>query len=275
MSNQITTTQSNPIAPLKKVLESKSVNDRLNEVLQDKKNGFVSSLLEIYRNNKLLQKANPVSVLQAAMVAATVDLPISPSLGFAYVVPYKDVAQFQIGYKGLIQLALRSGQIDRINVIAVPKGALKSYDPLTEEIAVDNSVESDETEGYCAYFRLTNGFEKRTYWTVEKVRKHANRFSQSFRSGRSSPWQTDFDAMAKKTVLKSIISTYAPMSIEMQTAVSKDQVVIDKDGGESFADNESVIDIPSEPDLGDNPELEATGPSIDDVLEAAEKGGGK
>lgn len=268
--------QSNTLAPLKKVLASPSVNDRLNEVLKDRKQGFVTSLLEIYRNSKLLQKANPVSVVQAAIVAATVDLPISPSLGFAYVVPYKDVAQFQIGYKGLIQLAQRSGQISRINCVAVPRGALKSYDPLTEDIDIDWSVEADEVEGYCAYLRLVNGFEKREYWPINKVRKHANRFSQAYRSGRGSPWQTDFDEMAKKTVLKSIIGKYAPMSIEMQTAVSKDQVVIDKDGEESFADNDGAIDVESVPDLGgDNPDLESALPSIDDVIEAAEKGGVK
>lgn len=210
-------------------LKSDAVKQRFAEVLGDKANGFVASMLSVVNNNNLLSKASFDTVYTAAMKAATLDLPIEPSLGFAYIVPYKGQAQFQIGYKGLIQLALRSGQVKKINAGPVYQEQFISYDPLFEELEVDFSKQPKANElpvGYFATLQLTNGFKKLIYWTRERVETHGKKYSQSYNS-KYSPWQTDFDAMARKTLLKSIISTYAPLSTEMQKAIAADNESVD------------------------------------------------
>lgn len=210
-------------------LKSDAVKQRFAEVLGDKANGFVASMLSVVNNNNLLSKASFDTVYTAAMKAATLDLPIEPSLGFAYIVPYKGQAQFQIGYKGLIQLALRSGQVKKINAGPVYQEQFISYDPLFEELEVDFSKQPKANElpvGYFATLQLTNGFKKLIYWTRERVEAHGKKYSQSYNS-KYSPWQTDFDAMARKTLLKSIISTYAPLSTEMRDAIEADNKVVD------------------------------------------------
>jgi recombination protein RecT len=152
------------------------------------------------------------------------DLPIDKNLGFAWIVPYGSRAQFQLGYKGFVQLALRTGQYKNINVIEVKEGQLKAFNPLTEELELDfNEKESEKVIGYAAYFKLSNGFEKTVYWSIEKVKAHAKRFSKTFNNG---PWKTDFDEMAKKTVLKNTLRRWGILSIEMQTAFKTDQAAI-------------------------------------------------
>lgn len=196
-----------------------AVQQRFAEVLKGNEKQFTASLLSIVGNNNLLSKASNASVMTAAMKAAVLNLPIEPSLGFAYIVPYKGQAQFQLGYKGLIQLAIRSGQFKGINAGVIYKAQLRGYDPLFETLDVDFTQPQDEVAGYFASFELVNGFKKLTYWTKEEAEAHGKRFSQSFAKG---PWKTDFDAMAQKTVLKSILSRYAPLSTEMQNAISAD-----------------------------------------------------
>lgn len=203
----------------KDFFNSPAVKERFAEVLKGKETGFITSLLSLIGDNRNLANANPETVYKAAMKAAVLDLPIEPSLGYAYVVPYKNQAQFQLGYKGLIQLAQRSGKYKSINSGIVYKSQLISYNPLFEELEVDFTQPADEVVGYFAAFKLLNGFEKLTFWTKEQAEAHGKRFSKSYNSG---PWKTDFDAMAQKTLLKQIISKYGPLSVEMQEAITSD-----------------------------------------------------
>ncbi|HEP2380315.1 TPA: recombinase RecT, partial [Streptococcus pyogenes] len=180
---------------------------------------FAVSILSVLQGSQSLKSASNESIYAAAMKAAVLNLPIEPSLGRAYLVPYKGQAQFQLGYKGLIELAQRSGQYKNINAGIVYKSQLISYNPLFEELILDFSKPQDEIVGYFAAFKLLNGFEKVSFWTVEKVTAHGKKFSKSFASG---PWKTDFDAMAQKTILKDILSKYGPLSVEMQKAIDED-----------------------------------------------------
>ena len=226
------------------MIGSKSVQDRFEKMLGKKSAGFLSSLLTLVNNNNLLQKANPTSVLAAAATAARLDLPVNPSLGLAWIVPYGNGAQFQLGYRGAIALAMRSGQMKSIVMTEVYEGECKCWNRFTETFEFGDRV-SDNIIGYYARFETVNGFVKATFWTKEEVLKHAKRFSKSFNRG---PWQTDFDAMAKKTVLLSIIKTYAPMSIEMQSAFESDGKVAtfnETTGQEEFIEAE-VLDAQNE-----------------------------
>lgn len=209
----------------KDFFNSPAVKNKISEVVSGKSDQFIASLLSIVNNNKLLSSADNNSILTAAMKAATLNLPIEPSLGFAYIVPYKRQAQFQLGYKGLIQLAIRSGQIKNINSGIIYKAQFKSYDPLFETLEVDFTQPEDEVAGYFATLELLNGFKKLIYWTKERAYNHGKRFSRSF---GNSPWQTDFDAMAQKTLLKQIISKYAPLSTELQEAITDDNKTEDE-----------------------------------------------
>ena len=226
------------------MIGSKSVQERFEKMLGKKSAGFLSSLLTLVNNNNLLQKANPTSVLAAAATAASLDLPVNPSLGLAWIVPYGNGAQFKLGYRGAIALAMRSGQMKSIVMTEVYEGECKCWNRFTETFEFGDRV-SDNIIGYYARFETVNGFVKATFWTKEEVLKHAKRFSKSFNRG---PWQSDFDAMAKKTVLLSIIKTYAPMSIEMQSAFESDgkvATVNETTGQEEFIDAE-VLDAQNE-----------------------------
>lgn len=187
---------------------------------------FATSILQVTSQNNLLITASTESIYQSALVAAMLDLSILPSIGHAYIVPYKGKAQFQIGWKGLVQLALRSGQYEKINVIPVYKSQFKSFNALTENLDADFSQpELGEIVGYVAYFSLKNGFEKTLYWSKEKTKSHGLTYSQTFKKGFGN-WNSDFDSMALKTVLKQILSKWGPLSLEMQTAISADQAVV-------------------------------------------------
>lgn len=211
---------------LKELLRKEDVRKRFEEILGNKAPGFISSIINVANNNPDLQKLDPRKVVACAAVAAAMDLPIDPNLGFAYIVPYKGQPQFQMGYRGYIQLAMRTGAYKTINATHVYEGEIKRWNRITGEIEFsEDGPKSDKVVGYIAYFRLINGFEKYEYWPVERVIAHAKRFSQSFDSERS-PWKTDFDAMATKTVLKHLLSHYGILSIEMQTAIKADQAVI-------------------------------------------------
>ena len=167
-----------------------------------------------------------MSIIGAAMVAATMQLQVIPTLGQCYIIPYGKKAQFQVGYLGLLQLCQRSGQFKKILAAPVHEGEYVSGDEFDEEYVFDKKQKkSDKVIGYMAKFELLNGFTKVAYWDIEKVKAHATKFSQAFRAGFNSPWKSDFDAMAQKTVLKSILK-FAPKSIEMQNAVTFDQSVI-------------------------------------------------
>ncbi|MEC1662976.1 recombinase RecT [Bacillus halotolerans] len=203
---------------MKGLLSSPAVMNRFEEVLGKRASQFTASILSLYNSEKMLQKAEPMSVISSAMVAATLDLPVDKNLGYAWIVPYGGRAQFQLGYKGYIQLALRTGQYKFINCIPVHEGELQKWNPLTEEIEIDfEKRESDAVIGYAAYFELLNGFRKTVYWTKAQVEKHKKKFSKS-----DFGWKNDWDAMALKTVLKAILSKWGILSVEMQKAVIED-----------------------------------------------------
>ncbi|MBM7717174.1 recombination protein RecT [Bacillus thermophilus] len=210
---------------LKALLNSPAIKKRFEEVLEKRAPQFTTSIINLYNSERMLQKSEPMSVISSAMVAASLDLPIDKNLGYAWIVPYYDKnskttkAQFQLGYKGYIQLALRSGQYRNINAIPVHEGELKKWNPLTEEIEIDfDAKESDVVIGYAAYFELLNGFRKTVYWKKEHVEQHRQRFSKS-----GFGWDNDWDAMALKTVIKALLSKWGILSVEMQKAVIEDE----------------------------------------------------
>lgn len=217
--------------PMKQFFESDHIKAKFRELLGSKAQGFITSVLQVVAGNTDLSKADPQSVYNAAATAATMDLPINQNLGFAWIVPYSGKAQFQMGYKGFIQLGLRTGQYLRINAIPVYPNQFKGWNALTEDLEADFSIDGEgEPVGYCAYFKLVNGFEKTVYWSVGKVTKHAQKYSKSY-SNPKGQWKNDFESMALKTVLKSILSKWGILSIEMQKALSVDQAILKNDEG--------------------------------------------
>lgn len=228
MANEIQTKQPQQQS-LQQLMNSGAVMKKLNDVLGSEKKAasFVSSVISVANGNQQLRNANPMTILGSAMVAATLDLPVVPTLGLAYIVPYKGQCQFQLGYKGLIELAERSGQFKNIIDEVVYEGQLVKKNKFTGEYEFDEDAKkSDTVIGYMARMDLINGFSKTIFWTKEEVEAHAKKFSQAFRSGYSSPWKSDFDAMARKTVLKALFAKYAPKSVAIQQAVKFDQAVV-------------------------------------------------
>lgn len=185
---------------IKTFFEKPAVKNKFQEVIGKRSTQFISSILQITANNSMLKNADPISVYNAALMAATLDLPINQNLGFAWIVPYGKAAQFQLGVKGLVQLAQRSGQYLNINVIEVYENQFESFNTLTENLNAKFDLPGEgKIIGYAAYFKLINGFEKTCFWTTEKVIQHGKRYSKSFNNG---PWKSDFDAMAKKNRAK-------------------------------------------------------------------------
>ncbi len=214
---------------VKGLMENPSIKKRFEGVLKEKAPQYMSSIVNLVNSDTNLQKCDGMSVIASCMVAATMDLPVDKNLGYAWVVPYGSRAQFQMGYKGYIQLALRTGQYKAINVVEIREGELVSWNPLTEEIEVDFSKrESDAVIGYAGYFKLINGFEKTVFWTKEEVNNHANKFSKTINS-KNSVWKSNFDAMAKKTVLRNLLSKWGILSIEMQKAYTADENLVNKE----------------------------------------------
>lgn len=212
----------------KNILANESMKKKFTEILGKKAPGFMASILSLYNSDSNFAKVDGYSVVNSALIAATLDLPINKEFGFAWIIPYGNKAQFQVGYKGYIQLALRTGQYKNLNVIEVYEGQLKSYNPLTEEIELElaGDARGKKIIGYAFYMKLLNGFEKTIYWTIEEVRAHAEKFSKTYKKG---PWQTDFDAMAKKTVLKNGLTKWGILSVEMQKAIETDQATVNKE----------------------------------------------
>lgn len=237
------------LVALKGYFENDAVKKNLRAMLGQKAQGFATSVLSVVNNNKLLQNADPSTIYSSAMVAASLDLPINPNLGFAAIVPYGRQAQCQIMSRGFIQLAIRSGQYAKINNAIVHKGELVKYDPFRDEYEFDASKrESDEVIGYMAYFRTIGGFEKYFYMTKEEALAHGKRYSKSFSSGN---WSTDPDSMCLKTVIKLLLSKYGILSIEMQRAIKFDQAIVKGD----FSQMESFDEIDeAEAEYIDNPQ---------------------
>lgn len=225
MSTQATV---NNLPAIKEFLNSKGISEKFKELLGKKAPGFITSVLQVVNSNRSLANADVQSIYGAAAAAAVLDLPINNNLGFAYIVPYnekqedgtyKQVAQFQIGYKGIKQLALRSGEFITMNDSDVREGEIEFHNRLTGEIRFnwiqDDTRQSKKIIGYVSYFKLANGFEKIHYMTVAELTAHGKRFSQTFKKGYGL-WKDDFEGMARKTVVKLSLSKNAPLSIETQ-----------------------------------------------------------
>jgi len=222
---------------IKAYVSDAKIRQKFEEVLGKKTQGFLASVMQV-ANQPQLKGAVPATVINAAMMAATLDLPINNNLGFAYIVPYKRKfkdaqgkwsesleAQFQMGYKGFIQLAQRSGQFARIAATPVFEGQLISANPLLGYEFDWTVPNQGEAIGYVAFFKLMNGFTAELYMSTADVKKHAGKYSQSFKYG-SGVWKDNFESMALKTVTKLLLSKQAPLSIEMQTAQLADQAIV-------------------------------------------------
>lgn len=218
---QSVATQPRKVDVLKGILNAPSIQEQFGNSLKENKDAFKSSLIELYAGDKYLQGCDPKAVVMEALKAATMKLPINKALGFSYIVPFKGVPVFQIGYKGLIQLALRTAAYRTINADVVYEGELVKVNKLTGEIDLSGEKKSEKIVGYFAHIELTNGFAKTMYSTREQVTAHAKKYSKSF-GNSSSAWQTDFDAMAKKTLLRNLLSHYGYMSVEMINAIDSD-----------------------------------------------------
>ncbi len=233
------------------------VKRKISEIIAGKKGeGFITSIVASVSNNPMLTECENATILSAGLQGAALDLSPSPALGHFYMVPFEDrknnrkVAQFQIGYKGYIQLAIRSGQYRRINVIALKQGELISYNRLTEEIFT-KLIDDDEvrdalaTTGYYAMFELTNGFIKTMYWSRSKMEGHALKYSKGYAAKKGYTfWEKDFDGMGFKTMLRQLLSKWGVMSIELQRAFESDMSVLNQDGKPDYVDNSDV-------DMGD------------------------
>lgn len=242
-------------------LTQDAVKNQINSVIGGRDGQkFIASIVSAVNTNPALSECTNQSILSAALLGESLKLSPSPQLGHYYMVPFNDskkgkVAQFQLGYKGYIQLAIRSGQYKKINVLAIKKGELQYFDPLNEDIQVQLMVddwdarEQAETIGYYAMFELTNGFRKALYWSRKQMESHALKYSQGYKRDKDKGtawtfWSKDFDGMAYKTMLRQLISKWGIMSIELQNAFDADMAVINEDGSKSYVENDdSIIDM--------------------------------
>lgn len=240
MSN-LTVQQKQNLVTIKNTLNSTSIYNRIQEMLGRKPDSYITSVMQVVSSNNMLANVDAESITGAVFTACALNLPLNNNLGLAYIVPFKGSAQLQIGYKGFIQLAQRTGQIKTINAIAV-------YDTDTEDsirtrltALMPQKVEGNII-GYVARLETITGFEAHISMTNEELKQHAFKYSQTYKAAESknqnySVWHQNFDAMSKKTVIKALMK-YCPMSVELQKAVEFDQSVIDQDGNAVYADNQ-------------------------------------
>lgn len=248
-------------------LTNDAVKRQINNVVGGK-NGdrFIASIVSAVQVNSGLQECTNQSILSAALLGESLKLSPSPQLGQYYMVPFKNnekgckEAQFQLGYKGYIQLAIRSGQYKKLNVLAIKEGELVRFDPLNEEIEVnliddEEAREEAKTIGYYAMFEYTNGFRKAMYWSKKKMEAHALKYSKGYAAKKGYTfWEKDFDGMAYKTMLRQLISKWGIMSIDMQNAMESDMAVIHEDGTKDYVDTVSEENIVADQDLQETAE---------------------
>lgn len=290
VQNSLSTGKQNQRLGITAYLTNDAVKNQINQVVGGKDGTkFIASVVSNVNNNPALQECANASILSAALLGHSLNLSPSPQLGQYYMVPYDDknkgkVAQFQLGYKGYIQLAIRSGQYKKLNVLAIKEGELVRFDPLNEEIEVnliddEEAREQAKTIGYYAMFEYTNGFKKAMYWSKNKMLSHADKYSPAFsknggtiktkngtktkvsfadfEAGKfpsedawmySSFWYKDFDGMAYKTMLRQLISKWGIMSIDMVTAMDADMAIINEDGTKVYVENDDseVVDVATE-----------------------------
>jgi len=215
---------------IRSVLSDEKVKARFSEIMKNRAPAFMTSILNVSDSTPALSaigRDNPMSIIRCAAVAAALDLPIEKSLGFAWIVPYGKEAQFQIGWKGLVQLSLRTGQYTKLSVTQVNEGCFRSYDSMREVLDADCSpVGIGRAMGFVVYFKLLNGFEKIAYFSKDQLLDHGKRFSKTFQSG---PWKDHQDAMCAKTALKLTLTKWGIMSTEMRRATMADQAVVTGD----------------------------------------------
>lgn len=232
-----------PLATFNGYLLQPATQGYLTKVLGDRRGEFVSNVVALVAASPQLQKCDPATVMFAAVKATALRLPLDPALGFAFVVPYGNSAQFQIGWRGLVQLALRTNQYRTINVRDVREGEVAGEDFVSGEILFTplppETRPAAPVVGYVAFFELCNGFRKMEYWPVADVKAHAAKFSRTFANG-GGVWASNFDAMAKKTALKLLLGRYGPMSVDMQAALAADQAAISEAGAFEYVDNRAA-----------------------------------
>lgn len=267
-------------------LTADAVKEQINKVVGSK-NGtrFISSIVSAVNNNTMLQECTNSSILSGALLGESLNLSPSPQLGQYYLVPFKDknkgttLAQFVLGYKGYLQLAIRSGQYKKINVLSIKEGELVRYDPLNEEIEV-NLIEDEEerekapTIGYYAMFEYVNGFKKAMYWSRAKMEAHALKYSAGYAADKRKGnqytfWSKDFDGMAYKTMLRQLISKWGIMSIDLVTAIDADMTIVNEDGSKSYVEVEEEVNNYTE----NEPEKIIDGEVVEKAEEAKEESG--
>ena len=210
---------------LKDLVQMPQIKEMFRNALAENADSFIASVIDLYNNDRTLQTCAPNEVLMEAFKAATLKLPINKQLGFAYIVPFKDktgksIPTFQIGYRGLIQLCIRTGFYRHIHAGPVFSGEFVSENRLTGEIDLSGRREGDKVVGFSAYLETVNGFNKAIYWTVDEVNAHAKKYSKSYGYG-SGPWVTDYEAMATKTVLRVLLSKYGMDDIKGCTIMTR------------------------------------------------------
>ena len=234
------------------VITSESYVKLINDTLGDPNvaRQFIADISAVVANNPLLQECDPKTIVTAGLVATSLKLPLAGNLGLAYIVPYKDRktgvmrAQFQVGWKGFVQLSQRSSQFERLGSRVVHKGEYQGQDEFGDDLfKFSHDYDNEEVVGYYAYFRLLNGFTKTLYMTKEQCEKHASKYSMSYKNDKTKTtlWNTEFDTMAQKTVLKLLLNRYAPLSVELQKAIKADQAIVHDDGTFEYVDNEKLV----------------------------------
>ena len=252
-------------------LGTDAMKKKINEMVGGEKGQqFITAIISAVSTNPQLAECDNSTILSAALVGQALNLSPSPQLGQYYMVPFNDskrgckVAQFQIGYKGYIQLAIRSGYYKKLNVLAIKEGELIKYDALNEDIEVkliedEEEREKAQTIGYYAMFEYLNGFRKTLYWTKKHMEAHAEKYSMGYKAHKGYTfWEKDFDGMAYKTMLRQLISKWGIMSVDMQKAMESDMAEIKEDGTYEYVDNEYDITEPiqeeSQPNIVENTE---------------------
>ena len=255
MANEVSKTETKKLG-IAGYLAQEAIKANVTSVVGNKDaQTFISSIVSAVQTNPQLAECTNSSLLSAALLSHSLNLPPSPQLSKVYFVPYKNTklgvteAQFMLSYKGYLELAMRSGQYKKIHVTDIREGELKAYDPIEDEYTfepITDIAKRNEAPiiGYYGYFILTNGFKKALYWSKEKLEAHAKKYSAAYRKGwDSSLWKTDFDAMAQKTIIRQLISKHGIMSVEMQKGFEGDYGVIRENGNVDYVDN-----VPDEPE---------------------------
>ncbi|NME55808.1 recombinase RecT, partial [Enterococcus hirae] len=288
LKNQLTE-QSNQVVDASKLgfktlMSTPAMKKKFTDILHEKSDAFMGSLLTLVGGDDYLSKAEPMTIIASALKAATMDLPIDKNLGYAYIVPFNrkekvgkdwithNEAQFILGYKGYIQLAQRSGQYKALNAIEIYEGQLIEWNPLTEEFQFDyNAKQSDRVIGYVGFFELLNGFKKTVYWTKQEVEAHRIKHVKGFdKTKLTGAWKENYDAMAIKTVLRNMLAKWGILSVEMQNAVTSDERVFRFDENNDLVEEVTLNDAePIEPELKEAEKVEDVSSAFDEYEETA------